>query len=349
MNHAHGPLSPSRQETFAEAWQALGRSPIMSSFFSRLGLNDDFCVSNGPILPPGATTYLVDTNPRLLDLRDRYRASSHPAVQHSQWTPAFIASNVPLQAFRGDCAFVWQQREWNLPIVHVLTAYYLNSKGTNSLMTRLGEDNLFGVYTVPWLHPPLLSRDLLDSVSELCFLDKWLGLLNGQIRSILDIGAGYGRLAHRALQAVPTLESYICADAVPESTFICEYYLQFREASERARVVTVFDLDKALREHEPEIAISVHSLGECRREVIRWWLQILKRHRIRYLLLVLNPGAIRGRRFISTEGKHAPGLPFQMDLKEAGYRLLAREPKYLDPAVQQFGISPVEFFLFKIH
>ena len=53
---------------------------------------------------------------------------------------------------------------------------------------------------------------------------------------MLDIGAGYGRLAHRMSAAFPQLEDYCCVDAVPESTFLSEYYLRHRGCTPPARV-----------------------------------------------------------------------------------------------------------------
>jgi len=347
MSQHHDPLLDMKRQICEDIWQSLSRSRRIASLLDRVGLDPNFWNSAPPCLPAGAQAYLVDSNPRLLELRELYRTSSHPAARHSQWTTAVIASDLPLQAFRGDCAFIWQRRDWNLPIVHLLTAYYLEAAGAGPLMRSLGEDNLFGIYTVPYRESLPVSRDLLDSVSEIRFLDKWLGLLNGTLTSVLDIGAGYGRLAHRILQAVPKVRSYICADAIPESTFICEYYLRFRGMGERAHAVTVFDLDTALNESKPQLAISVHSLGECRRDVIRWWMGFLKQHSVKYLLLVLNPCGVRGETLVSTESNGMPGLPFQFDLREAGYLMLAREPKYLDSAVQQFGVSPAEFLLYE--
>ena len=62
----------------------------------------------------------------------------------------------------------------------------------------------------------LVSRDLLDSINELTFLDDELGIAQRNM-TILDIGAGYGRLAHRATTAFENL-TYLCTDAIPLSS-----------------------------------------------------------------------------------------------------------------------------------
>jgi hypothetical protein len=48
--------------------------------------------------------------------------------------------------------------------------------------------------------------------------------------SVLDIGAGYGWLAHRMTQAYPELSDYCCVDAIPEATLTSSH---FRGQNER--------------------------------------------------------------------------------------------------------------------
>jgi hypothetical protein len=45
------------------------------------------------------------------------------------------------------------------------------------------------------------------------------------------------RLAYRMSEALPNLAGYDCIDAVPVSTFLCEYYLGFRGVPDTVRVV----------------------------------------------------------------------------------------------------------------
>ncbi len=95
------------------------------------------------------------------------------------------------------------------------------------LLERLDEDGLFGVHTFI-VDGRRVSRDLLDSALELAFLDRHLGISRPPVQTILDIGAGYGRLAHRAVTAFPETVRYLCTDAIATSTFLCESYLGFR-------------------------------------------------------------------------------------------------------------------------
>jgi hypothetical protein len=39
---------------------------------------------------------------------------------------------------------------------------------------------------------------------------------------------------------------------------------------------------------------------------------------------------------------------FQPLIEEQGYRLIAREPKYRDPAIHDFAIGPTYYYLFEL-
>jgi hypothetical protein len=63
------------------------------------------------------------------------------------------------------------------------------------------------------------STNSATSFFELYFLDNHLDIASRENVCILDIGAGYGRLAHRTVTALPNVR-YLCTDAVAVSTFI---------------------------------------------------------------------------------------------------------------------------------
>ena len=85
------------------------------------------------------------------------------------------------------------------------------------LLPQLVEDGAFGAPIFDFPGRPPVSRDLLDSVNELLYLDRKLDIVDRSELRVLDIGAGYGRLAHRMAQLVPGLADYACVDAIPES------------------------------------------------------------------------------------------------------------------------------------
>lgn len=297
-------------------------------------------------LPHGAEEYLRTSNPRLVDLRDRYREREHPAADHTLWTEEYLGRELELRYFRGDNAYVWQHRDRNTELKHLLTACYLRELDTLALLERLEEDELFGVYGFRVSARRFLTRDLLDSVSEISFLERHLRLSQIQGLEILDVGAGYGRLAHRLVQALPNLARVRCADAVAESTFLAEYYLRFRDVSDKARVVPLDRLETELRPGELHLAVNMHSFTECSLAVVGWWVGFLRELRVPKVLVV-SLSDPSGERILTRErdGTRVDCIPA---FRAAGYRLARREPKYPDPLVQERGISPAFHYLFEL-
>lgn len=325
----------------------------LNSFFKQFGyelINDQWQTLYKPssqaepepptlILPPGASEYLVKDNPRLTDLSMRYAAFDTKVTTPLKWTDSFIDSN-NLLYFRGNNPYVWQIKGMNTNrLAYALTAYYVKSIDTLGLLDLLEEDNNFGAisYTIA---NKSVSRDLLDSIIELYFLEKHLNISAATNLSILDIGAGYGRLAHRMLSAFPNLTEYLCADGYPISTFISEYYLQFRNLAGKAKVVPLDEIELALSERSVDIAVNIHSFPECRISAIDWWLSLLVKHQIRYLMIVPN---------IGDSLQTHDGRDFKNLITEHGYRQIAKEPKYRDPVVQQYGLMPVYHYLFELN
>jgi hypothetical protein len=314
---------------------------------ARAGVNrafiDQYSDPPLPVLPSGAREYLCSSNPRLIELRRQYEHVDSPAVRHSQWNAAYVESEVPLQRFRGDCAFIWQERDLNLPSTYLLTYYYLRATGHAELLDRLSEDDLFGVFTVK-ADGSLISRDRLDSAIEIAFLDRALGISRRGCSHVLDIGSGYGRLAFRLTQAFGNV-SVTCVDAVAESTFLCEYYLGFRGVSARAQAVSLPDVEAVLAETPIDIAVNVHSFSECPLSAIRWWLDLLSRMHVPRILVVPNAGLHGGTRLLSAE-IDGSSMDFQPLFEERSYKLVLSQPKYAEPALQQLGVTPTHYYLF---
>jgi SAM-dependent methyltransferase len=198
------------------------------------------------------------------------------------------------------------------------------------LLDRLEEDGLFGCWTFSYPGHPRVSRDLLESVNELNYLDRELGLAARTRFSVLDVGAGYGRLAHRAVAAFGNLDDYCCVDAIPESTFLSEYYLRFRGAAPPARVVALDQLDTGLAPGAFDLAVNVHSFSECPLAAVEWWAERLAGLRIGDLVIVPNePTELLS---LEPDGSRRDFLPA---LERAGYELVSREPVFGDPAVRE--------------
>jgi hypothetical protein len=302
-----------------------------------------------PRLPDEAVGYLSPGNPRLAELRRRY--AEHPACAASRWTDEFVRRQIDLRDFRADGPFVWSSRDAYVSlgarklrrgtrdVNYVLSAYYARAVDELGVLARCADDGQFGSRRVVVDDALTVTRDLLDSTLELNFLERHLRLSRRPGAAIVDIGGGYGRLAHRAVQALPDAR-VLCTDGVPESTFIAEYYLRFRGVEDRAVAVPVDELD-TLRGAGVELATNVHSWSECPLQAIVWWLDWIVSMDIPHLLIVPNDGEA----LLSLE-RDGRRLDFAPELGRRGFSPAAREPKYGHTSVQQLGVYPTHYQLF---
>ena len=303
--------------------------------------------SSAPLrLPDGATDYLRPDHPRLAELRERYRRFNAPVTQHSWWSDDFVGREVDLRAFRGDGAYVWQLRDFNTGVHYIATAYYTKEIDRLGLLRSLEEDDLFGARTHRFGESLTISRDLLDSVLELNFLDRHTGLSGWNSATLLDIGAGYGRLAYRAARGLPNLNRILCTDAIAESTFLCEYYLRFRGVDAIAETVPADAIVDRLANVHVDIATNVHSFSECSLGTVTWWLDLVASRDIRFLMIVPNALDNGGNQLLAREADGSL-VDFLPEIVKRGYTLVVKEPKYLDPLVQRHGVTPTHYWLFR--
>lgn len=292
-------------------------------------------------LPDGAAEALRPDNPRLLELRARYGSLDWAVRATSRWDDESLNAWLDLRYFRGDNSYVWHYRETHRVsrLKYLLFLRYVQARDPASLVETLGEDGLFGCWTHRFPGCPPCSRDLLDSVNELNVLHRELGVLDLTGLRILDIGAGYGRLAHRASQAIPGLTDYCCVDAVPESTFLAKQYLAFRELSPPARVVPLFDIP-ALGAFD--LAVNVHSFSECALLAVDWWLDQLSRLAVPALFVVPNESV----GFLSLE-RDGTRKGYLQTIESVGYPLKVDEPVFDDPAARELLAVDDRFCLFE--
>lgn len=280
-------------------------------------------------------------HPRLLELKARYHTFSPTLSESEIWHEGYVR-NADIGQYRGDNAYVWQLRGQNMHEAgYALTAYYLKSIDSLGLWQTLSEDGTFGIHTFD-IDSRKVSRDLLDSIAEVLFLERQLGLSTWRDVRILDIGAGYGRFAQRVLEALPSVIACLCTDAIAVSTFLSECHLRFRHLENRGRVIPLDEIDLALAESTIDLAVNMHSFSECTLESIDWWLAMLERHRVRHLMIVPNAHENGGERLINNWDKD-----FEPLIRQHGYRLKAKSPKFLDPMVQRHGINPTWHYLFE--
>lgn len=292
---------------------------------------------------PREAEVLRSDSPRLLELRERYSRVSWPVCEHSRWVDERVSQWVHLEYFRGDNIYVWQYRDAAAidDLRYFTLLRYVLDRDNRSLVSKLGEDGAFGCWTYDFAGYPRCSRDLLDSVNELLFLDRHLGVFDAENLKILDIGAGYGRLAHRAAQALSGLSSYLCIDAVPESTFLSEFYTQYRGVCPPVRVLELPDIDD-LEPGSVDLAVNIHSFSECTHRAIEWWVSTVAQLGVPHLFVI--PNEDQGFRSTEADGSR---LDYGSVFESFGYRLIVEEPVIADEAVRSLVGVNDRFCLFE--
>ena len=328
VNQNHSPRTPAVPRFFQSAMRqtiARGANRILGT----LGLQVSRArtpahpASIAARLPAGAEEYLQGDNPRLIELKQRYK--KHPiAGCHSVWNDRYLAEEVDLRSFRGDNAYVWQTRNMrgDTSLAYTVTAQYCKDIDELDLFSRLGEDGLFGAITFPF-DDRLVSRDLLDSILELNFLQRHLRISEIPAPTFLDIGAGYGRLGHRLARRFPHISAVFCTDGIPTSTFLCEFYLKFRGVGDRARAIPIYDIEDVLGRHQIDVATNIESFTECTIDTIKWWLDLITKNRTRYLMVVPD----YRDSLVSREMDRAT-IDFRSLIEARGFDLIASEPIY---------------------
>jgi SAM-dependent methyltransferase len=292
-------------------------------------------------LPPGAADELRGDSPRLAELRAAYDEVDLPVRVPSRWSAERVEGFLDLCFFRGETLITWHYRE--LPKISRLKYYlmlgYVRERDALGLLDRLDEDGAFGCWTFEYPGHPRVSRDLIESINEISFLERELHLSQREGLRVLDIGAGYGRLAHRMTAALPNVADYCCVDAIAESTFVCEFYLRHRNAP--ARVVPLHEVEQTLRPGQFDLAVNIHSFSECTLEAIEWWVQLLARLEVPNLLVIPNePDELLSLESDGSRRDFAPAI------ERAGYTLRTREPVWNDPAVRELIDLHDQFHLF---
>lgn len=281
---------------------------------------------------------------RLQELRERYARFDSPVAVHSIWAARGADENladiglagVDLTRFRASSSYVWNYYAGNEDVARL--QYYVFGQAVKAtdaagLLQALDEDGAFGCPTYVFKDLGRVSRDLLDSVAEINFLERHLGILGHPDLHVLDIGAGYGRMAHRILEAKSDVASYTCVDAIPESTFLCEYYLKNRGLLDRATVVPIDEVEQALEGKAYDLALNIHSFSECTYAAIEWWLRRVRQLAVPHVMIIPNEEG----EFVSTEsdGARRDYLPL---LEELGYQLIADEPLLDDTVRDVLGV-----------
>ena len=293
-----------------------------------------------PPLSAEAREYLQWTNPKIGELEARYLG--HPASFHTHWNSDALKSTIDLQNFRGDNHYIYQTRWSPSAATYFVTAYYARDTDKLGLFGNLKEDGFFGAFTLSF-DGYLISRDLLDSINQANVIARLLGADTLASIRLLDIGAGYGRLAHRLCSGFPGAH-VTCADAVPLSTFLSAYYLQFRQLQGNSEVVPLYDVEEVLPRKNFDLVTNFHSFSECPIGAISWWLSLLDKVDCNRMLIIPNAAD----KFLSAE-PDGTRQDFSHLFGEHGWSLAHSEPIYSQSdAAQQAALYPnFRFFLFE--
>jgi len=128
---------------------------------------------------------------------------------------------------------------------------------------------------------------------------------------VLEIGAGYGRLA---VMLAPLVRSYTCVDPVPVSTDVCRTYTQSHQPSVQVWTLDDFRQKSWMR----TLAINIHSWNECTLGQITHWLDALAAVP---LLFTVSHSSLPDHTYRTNE----QGRPSFRPLLESRYDLLAEE------------------------
>jgi len=267
----------------------------------------------------------------LKNLEDKYqrlRLSHNGGV----WAKNHL-KNFDLNKFRGDNIYVWQTRLYS-EINYFISYLYALSVDAMGLKEKFREVDSYGVESYKF-QGKAVSRDLIDSIIEINYLEELLHLSNIPNLQIIDIGAGYGRLAFRLVEAYPLVE-VACVDAIPLSTCISRIYLKDYIESKRIQVYQLDELN-LIAKNKINLAVNIHSFSEMSLQSIAGWIEFLVEKEIEYLFIVPN-------------GSHLTlndGTDFSCLLTDAGFKVIDTRTKYRDSDFYRFGIYPSTYFLLR--
>ena len=143
-----------------------------------------------------------------------------------------------------------------------------------------GRDEEFGARMVDTPALGRVNRMWLEANIEIDFLRRHLPM---ELRDtdVLEIGAGYGRLA---VMLAPLVRTMACVDAIPISTKLCRYYCHRFCPS-----VDVLNLDDFVANYtlmNPHVVINIHSWNECSPAQVQNWIDVVVAMGTRFLFTV---------------------------------------------------------------
>jgi len=172
--------------------------------------------------------------------------------------------------FAGDELYLTQSTpsDWYTKSAYDKVAEYAMKEGIRC-SPEATRDCEFGALAIQTKALGLVTRAWLDGMIEINFIKKHMNL---QEKIVLDIGAGYGRLAVLLSESEPTAK-ITCVDAVPISTFLCKKYTA--AFAPQIKVVTIQEFESLKKTLSPDLAINVHSWSECSLKQNMQWIDTI--------------------------------------------------------------------------
>jgi hypothetical protein len=157
----------------------------------------------------------------------------------------------------------------------LMVLLYASDKQDEELYHRIPNRNLGDPYAVKFFGTQI-DMDYYQSVQEYKTIATHVSLGGA---TVLEIGAGYGRLAHSILSLEPNLERYILVD-LPTTLGVAQRYLAAVLPAEVFRKVSFFSaLDNFSQfEIDVDLAININSMNEMDSGVVAAYLSWIDRH-----------------------------------------------------------------------
>jgi len=270
---------------------------------------------------------------RSLELDKKYLKSNLYPEDLGVWTDKHL-NKLDLRNFRSDNVYVWQKR--NLASESYLVSYLLTKLMDKAdLLESIEESGEYGaqVYT---FFDKKISRDLIDSVLEINFLIDMVGIDTLKRFKVLDIGAGYGRLAKNLAGLFPELEIG-CVDSIPMSTAISEFYLKEEIEKAQVKVYNLTQLEE-LSERNFDLATNVHSFSEMSLGSVEIWIKFLRKSKIPRVFVVPNPKELR----LNT------GEDFEVIFERYGYKVVASRSKFREGIPEDCLLYQANYFYLEL-
>ena len=270
---------------------------------------------------------------RSIELDELYKSLNLYPEDMGVWNRKHT-ERLDISNFRSDNVYVWQTRSSHEK--QYLVSYLLAKlQDHGKLLETISEDGAFGAETYEFLGEKV-SRDRVDSSLEINFLIETFSTEKLSNSRVLDIGAGYGRLAKNLCKVFPSIH-VSCVDSIPISTAISEYYLQSQIDSGQ---ITICDLAQLVEipVNSIDLAINVHSFSEMSLESVKNWARFLKQIQVPRLFIVPNPSELRLN----------SGENFREIFEENGYSVKVKRAKYPNGVEASLLLYPSNYFYLEL-